>query len=123
MEDEKQDTLVYSKDLEVSVALLPLIKGDKINVKSVEWNGLKTKIYRPENGHDFNYSFLIEAFIPTDTTTAAPLARDRPEIVIGKISLSNIDLSYNDEVTRIMGQPPIPCHCQCFRWLCYYWTM
>ncbi|KYG81684.1 hypothetical protein MB14_13965 [Roseivirga ehrenbergii] len=102
LEDEQQDTLVYSKDLEVSVALLPLIKGDRINVKSVDWDGLKANIHRPASSENFNYNFLIEAFASTDTTTTAntpPSAS--PEIVIGKIRLSNFNISYNDELLGI----------------------
>ncbi|WP_339694945.1 translocation/assembly module TamB domain-containing protein [uncultured Roseivirga sp.] len=97
LEDEQQDTLVYSKDLEVSVALLPLIKGDKINVKSVDWDGLKANIHRPASSENFNYNFLIEAFASTDTTTANTSPTASPEIVIGKISFSNFDITYNDE--------------------------
>jgi translocation and assembly module TamB len=109
LEDEQQDTLVYSKDLEVSVALLPLIKGDRINVKSVDWDGLKANIHRPASSEDFNYNFLIEAFASTDTTTTNTTPSASPEIVIGKISLSNFNISYNDELlgmkaTALLGE-------------------
>ena len=99
LEDEQQDTLVYSKGLEVSVALLPLIKGDRINVKSVDWDGLKANIHRPASGDNFNYNFLIEAFASTDTTaTANTPPSASPEIEIGKIRLSNFNITYNDEL-------------------------
>lgn len=109
LEDEHQDTLVYSKALEVSVALLPLIKGDRINVKSVDWDGLIANIHRPASSENFNYNFLIEAFASTDTTTTDTTTTASPEIVIGKISLSNFDISYNDELlgmkaTALLGE-------------------
>src|SRR5690606_25023556 len=41
MEDQKGDSLVYSKNLQVSVALMPLIQGSKIHIKNLEWTGLR----------------------------------------------------------------------------------
>src|SRR5690606_32007722 len=48
LEDKQGDTLAYSRSLEASVALIPLIKGDKINIASLDWSGLVAKIDRPE---------------------------------------------------------------------------
>ena len=57
--------------------------------------GSQANIYRPASSQKFNYDFLIEAFTPADTaTTTAPAAT--PEIVIGKINLTNFDIRYND---------------------------
>ncbi|MGW8123376.1 translocation/assembly module TamB domain-containing protein [Roseivirga echinicomitans] len=108
LEDEQQDTLVYSKDLEISVALLPLIKGDRINVKSVKWDGLKANIYRSASSENFNYNFIIEAFAPSDTTTTSAAPSASPEIEIGKIRFRNFDISYNDallgmKATAVLG--------------------
>lgn len=109
LEDEQQDTLVYSKDLELSVALIPLIKGNRINVKSVDWDGLKANIHRPASGENFNYNFLIEAFASTDTTATNTASSASPEIEIGKIRFSNFNITYNDalmgmKATALLGQ-------------------
>lgn len=97
LEDQNQDTLLYSNELEVSVALIPLIKGNKVNIKSVTWDGLKARVYRTESAESFNYSFLIDAFAPpADSTATEEPASSSPEIVIGDIHLSSFDLKYQD---------------------------
>lgn len=97
VEDLNRDTLVYSHELEVSVALIPLIKGKEINVKKVEWDGLKARVHRSAANKDFNYQFLIDAFASSDTTTTVEEPSSSPEIKIGGIYLSAFDLDYQDE--------------------------
>src|SRR5690606_32428442 len=58
LENEKGDTLVYSRELEASIALLPLIRREKINIKSVDWSGLNDIIQRNEEGK-FNFDFIV----------------------------------------------------------------
>src|SRR5690606_13694539 len=45
-EDQKGDSLVYSKDLQVSVALMPLIRGTEIHIKNIDWDGLVANVHR-----------------------------------------------------------------------------
>ena len=92
VEDLQGDTLVYSKKLEASVALIPLIKGEKINIKSVDWNGLKANIYRKEGNEDYNFSFISNAFSNTDSTSTS----NAPEIQIGTLDLNNFDIDFKD---------------------------
>ncbi|HUH46849.1 MAG TPA: hypothetical protein VLZ54_06830, partial [Arenibacter sp.] len=61
LEDKQGDTLVYSRTLEASVPLIPLIKGDKINISSLDWTGLVAKIHRSQATGKFNFDFLIDA--------------------------------------------------------------
>ncbi|PWL29844.1 MAG: hypothetical protein DCO95_08360 [Roseivirga sp. XM-24bin3] len=98
LEDQNQDTLLYSQALEVAVGLLPLIKGDEINIKKVDWNGLKARVIRPEASESFNYQFLIDAFAtPADSTVKDTTATTAPEINIGNVYFNNFDLIYADE--------------------------
>ena len=98
LEDQNQDTLLYSQALEVSVGLLPLIKGDEINIKKVDWNGLKARVIRPEASESFNYQFLIDAFAsPADSTATDTTSTTAPEINIGNVYFNNFDLIYADE--------------------------
>src|SRR5690554_537838 len=95
LEDKQGDTLVYSRSLEASVPLLPLIKGDKINIVSLDWSGLVAKINRPEATGKFNFDFLIDAFATeTDTTTK----NDAPKLEIGTIRLNEFKIDYRDGV-------------------------
>ncbi len=100
LEDQQQDTLVYSENLEVSVALAPLIRGSKVNVKSVSWTGLKAKVIRPDSQDAFNYEFLMDAFAsPTEVDTVAGTEEAGPEIRLGKIKLRDFDLQYADALS------------------------
>ncbi len=103
LEDEKGDTLIYSELLEVSVALLPLIQGEIINVNYVNWSGLRASVNRTAPEGDFNFRFLINAFANADTTRvptepAENPATPSPQIKIVHVKLSDIDLSYDDEI-------------------------
>lgn len=105
LEDEQQDTLIYSNELEVSIALLPLIKGDEINVKSVDWDGLTTHIYVDDSSKKFNYEFLIIAFAGTpDTTSVATETSASPEISIGDINFTDFQIHFEDALVGMKSQ-------------------
>lgn len=105
LEDEQQDTLVYSRELEVSLGLLPLIRGDEINVKSIDWNGLKAHIYLQDSSQEFNYEFLITAFAGTpDTTSVATDPSPAQAINIGDINLSDFQIRFEDASAGMKSQ-------------------
>ncbi|NIJ43806.1 hypothetical protein FHR24_000245 [Wenyingzhuangia heitensis] len=103
VEDQQKDTLLYSKELEVSVAVLPILTQNTINVKAVEWTGLKATVFKLEKNNQYNFDYIINAFVdpnaPVETTTESetnPL-----EIKIGTIHFSDFNLLFNDEVLGI----------------------
>lgn len=100
LEDKKKDTLLYSKNLEASIALWPLIKGNTFNLKSLKWDGLKVNVYRKDTIASFNYNFLIDAFATTDTVTTTA-TNESLKIKLGDIELKNIDIKYYDDVLGI----------------------
>ncbi len=98
MEDQKGDTLIHSKTLEASIAIMPLVRGKKFVLRSLDWSGVKAHIKRAEN-EDFNYTFLIKAFAAPDTvsqkkvdTTAAMT------IEIGDVHLNTFKIDYKDQL-------------------------
>lgn len=102
LEDKNGDTLVYSKSLEADIPIWPIIKGSGIGVDAIDWQGLRANIHREDSIQGFNFQFLIDAFAtetqepqPQDTT-AAPL-----NIIIGDVTLNNINVDYNDAVLGI----------------------
>lgn len=99
LEDLQKDTLVYSEALEVSVALLPLIRGEEINIKSVDWSGLRANIYRKDTSSQFNYEFLIDAFAGPEETTRETEPAPLPEISIGQVGFSNFDIRFQDDLS------------------------
>src|SRR5690606_30474041 len=93
MEDQKGDSLVYSKDLQVSVALMPLIRGTEIHIKNIDWDGLVANVHRESLGV-FNFDYIIEAFASEDTTTVDTTTST--EFLIDGLALSSLKLKYDD---------------------------
>ncbi|WP_148639397.1 translocation/assembly module TamB domain-containing protein [Aquimarina longa] len=100
LEDKKGDTLVYSKYLEASLALIPLIRGREINIKSLDWDGLKAQVYRNDTINDYNFNFLVEAFASKDTIPSTEVSNP-PKISLGQVNLSNFNIDFNDAVIGI----------------------
>ncbi len=104
LEDKQGDTLLYSDKFEAAVPLWPIIRGNGIAVNSVEWSGVRANVTRQDTINGFNFSFLMEALAPADTTATQP-AQDTTsggmQITLGTIDLSNFDVVYDDEVTGI----------------------
>ncbi|MFD1095901.1 translocation/assembly module TamB domain-containing protein [Salegentibacter chungangensis] len=104
LEDEKGDTLVYSKYMEANIPLWPIIKGNAIAVEELKWEGLKANIIRNDSVSGFNYSFLTEALSSDSTTTRENPGSSSTKIRIGDISLKNIDVTYKDKPGAIDSQ-------------------
>ncbi|MGY8909511.1 MAG: DUF748 domain-containing protein, partial [Flavobacteriales bacterium] len=97
LNDKKGDTLIYSKSLEANLPLWGLINGTALGVDDVKWNGLKANIIRKDTVSGYNFQFLMDAFATNSTTTVAKdTTTTSPEIVIGSLNLSEIDVVYID---------------------------
>ncbi|WP_299601885.1 translocation/assembly module TamB domain-containing protein [uncultured Aquimarina sp.] len=98
IEDQKQDTLLYSKKLEASIALLPLIRGTSYHLKTLDWDGVKANITRKKDTKSYNFDFILESFTTqTDTTKTSS---DVP-IIIGGVSLTDFEVLFLDETAGI----------------------
>lgn len=97
MEDRQGDTLIYSKNLEMAMAFMPLIKTKTIDIQSVTWNGVKANIHEDKSTGQFNYSYIQEAFAGTDTTSTANGAL--PTIKPFSIYFEDFLISYKDKNT------------------------
>ena len=96
LEDKKGDTLVYSKSLEADVGLSQILFGNTFNLESLEWEGLKANVTRPEGSEDFNFTFLVDAFASPDSVPPPDPASEPMEINVGSIDLKDFDIVYND---------------------------
>ena len=102
LEDQKGDTLIYSKSLEANVPLWSMIRGEGMGVEALYWEGVRANIIRKDSIQGYNFQFLIDAFSSSDTSStqgdpsAAPL-----EIVLGKLYFTDIDVVFDDAVTGI----------------------
>jgi len=92
--DKKNDTLLFSKSLIADIQISPLIFNNTLAINSVEWEGLVTNISRPSDSENFNYQFLIDAFVsetPVEESTSDPL-----NIELGVLQFSNFKIRYTD---------------------------
>jgi hypothetical protein len=101
LEDQKGDTLVYSRSLEADVPLWKTITGEAVGVESLEWEGLRTNIIRKDSLSGFNFQFLIDAFASENSETENPEKSEPVNLVLGDFNLSDFDITYNDAVSGI----------------------
>ena len=102
LEDQKGDTLIYSKTLEADIPIWPLVKGNAFSVDNLEWKGLKANIIRKDSINGFNYQFLIDALAANDTTQTQQQQPSQPmEISIGDLDLADFNVTYKDSVSGI----------------------
>lgn len=100
LEDTRKDTLIYSKNLEAGIALMPLIKGTGFNLKYLNWKGVTANIHQEDSIQGFNYQFLMDAFATDSTQTAKPVNSSPPfELHLGKFDLQDITFTYKDAVS------------------------
>ncbi|MFN2261852.1 MAG: translocation/assembly module TamB domain-containing protein [Psychroflexus sp.] len=104
LEDEAQDTLLYTQYLEADVPLMPLIFGDEIKVDLVDWKGLKANVNRKDSIPGYNFQFIMDAFASEDVENQNTEAQKPLQISMGMINFSDFDLTYNDELNGIDTQ-------------------
>ena len=69
LEDQKGDTLIYSKSLEANVPIWSMIRGEGIGVEALYWEGVRANIIRKDSIQGYNFQFLIDAFSSSDSSS------------------------------------------------------
>ena len=93
IEDLNKDTLVYAKDLEVSLSPMELFKG-KLQINAIDLSDFTLKVSQARPDSDFNFQFLIDAFA-SDTTTVEDTTSSSFKIAIEDIILKNGRVTYD----------------------------
>ncbi|RPA69716.1 translocation/assembly module TamB [Cyclobacteriaceae bacterium YHN15] len=103
VEDLNQDTLVYSKRLETGLALKSFIKEGEISVSKLQWEGVKAVVRRDSISQEFNFDFIISAFVSDKAgdETVPKESNPFPGIKLGPVALRDFNLSYEDQVLGI----------------------
>ena len=113
LEDLSGDTLLYSKDLEAGLNFIPLINSGNVNISKLDWNGVKTNVTRGKNTEDFNFSFLIEAFVlrseqdsaaTSQSSTTSDNTATGMQFTLNNVSLTDFDLEFEDQFLGISGK-------------------
>lgn len=96
IEDKTQDTLIAGGKLKAHLNYLKLF-SNRVEVKDIELQNITAKVKRILPDTVYNFQFIVDAFATkqtTDTSTGTPL-----ELDISDVSLDNVSLKYNDDVT------------------------
>ena len=102
LEDKEGDTLIYSKELEADIPLLPIIKGNGIAIDELKWQGVRANINRQDTIEGFNYEFLMDVFAPADTTsTTATDTTSAMGFTLGDLDLKDFKIKFDDQVAGI----------------------
>lgn len=105
LEDQKGDTLIYSKSLEANLPLLGMIRGSAMGVDDLKWEGVMANIIRKDTIKGYNFQFLIDAFATQgQNKKVRDTSATTPEIIIGAIKLKNANIIYNDVPLGIESQ-------------------
>lgn len=101
LEDQQEDTLLYTKSILVDVAWGPAFSGDII-VKNFELEGLRANVHNEASDSTFNYQFLIDAFA-SDTTAQKPQPQKKSTttFTLQEASLQNIGFNYSDKIVGL----------------------
>lgn len=107
LEDQKADTLVYSDALELNIPILPILRKNQVQIKRVDWRGLRANIIQKDTLEGYNFQFLLDAF-SSDTPQGAEqeTKSDKTQsnalsFSIGSIYFKNFDIQYEDVATGI----------------------
>jgi len=95
LEDQAKDTLLYSKNLEIDVPILPILTQQKISIQNLDWSGLVANVKRSEQAESFNYQYIIDAFATEEEPTEEPSAYT---FDVNNINFKDFKLSYTDEL-------------------------
>jgi hypothetical protein len=92
--DLHNDTLLYSKKLNVSIKDLDF-ENNQIALRKVTLLNTNAKLIKYSNDEDFNFQFIIDAFAPT---TKTPKKKSSPiNFSISEVAFVNTDFSFKNE--------------------------
>jgi len=99
-EDQKKDTLFSGGKIQVDIALLKLINR-QVEINYVGLKNINAKIYRNGTDSNFNYQYIIDAFVSNPKSTSQKDTSGGMKINVNKIDLDNINASFKDTQTGI----------------------
>lgn len=99
IEDRQKDTLLSGGLVKVNIALFKLFSGN-VDIQSIQLENITAKIKRQLPDTAFNFQFIIDAFVPPDTTAATtPKDTSASSLAIRSITLDKARLVYKDVLT------------------------
>lgn len=102
IEDRRQDTLVYSRNLNVKLNLIALLQKE-IEIPKIGIRGFVGNIHRTDLDSTFNFDFIIESFSGEETANGKPVVEEGNdttanawEISVGGAQVEDLRFSFDD---------------------------
>ena len=107
VEDLQHRKMFQLDRLSVDVKLLPLLHNE-VRITDASIDGIRAQLYKPKPDSAANYQFVIDAFkrdsLPRkDEQTKEEKDKKKLTLNLSKISLSNIDVVYNDQKYKLQS--------------------
>ena len=107
VEDLQHRKMFQLDRLSVDVKLLPLLHNE-VRITDASIDGIRAQLYKPKPDSAANYQFVIDAFkrdsLPRkDEQTKEEKDKKKLTLNLSKISLSNIDVVYNDQTYKLQS--------------------
>ena len=96
-EDQKKDTLLSGKRLEVDVDLFKLVSSE-LEINSISLENVKANISRNKNGV-FNFDYIIKAFESKEKKPKDPDSKPF-KISVVKVNLDNVKFNFKDNFSK-----------------------
>ena len=107
VEDLQHRKMFQLDRLSVDVKLLPLLHNE-VRITDASIDGIRAQLYKPKPDSAANYQFVIDAFkrdsLPRkDEQTKEEKDKKKLTLNLSKMSLSNIDVVYNDQTYKLQS--------------------
>ena len=106
VEDLQHRKMFQLDHLSVNVKLLPLLHNE-VRITHASIDGIRAQLYKPKPDSAANYQFVIDAFKKDSTesrdkeVTKEDKKKKKLNLNLNKLSLSNIDVIYNDQAYKL----------------------
>lgn len=101
LEDLSGDTLLYANRLSVDISLFKLLKN-QVEIKNIELENMRANVKRIEPDSNFNFSFLVDAFMSDQKKPDEQVKKDSTSALkfsIDKFSFKDVGINYRDDLT------------------------
>lgn len=106
-EDQRQDTLLWGQKLKVDISMFKLLKSE-VEINEVGLEGIRAKIYRNEGDSNFNYQYIVDAFVTEQTkpkdTTSTPMRFDVKYVHLDDVTASFYDWESGSDMYASIGK-------------------
>ena len=92
VEDQKQDTLLYTSELDVRINIWKLL-ANELRINSIKLDNTIINVSQDSPESDFNFQFLIDAFASNDTVSTPD--SNPMKIALDDIDIKNARINYN----------------------------